>query len=178
MQDRKKHLWIVPRIGWPIFSTFMGRWWNQTIQHNSRIHYFMRWIVRFHKQPINVEKMDQTIRGPIQRRFGPSKFLCVCKLVSGLCDITKLWVSGVPTSTRDHYSIILCRVLLCTYYSASPTYLVANFSTAWGPTPTWASPISVPAYTTAAWVYPPTWESPISIPSHPTPRVYSPAVSP
>ena len=103
MQEGRKNFWIGPRIGWTIFSTLMGCWQNQIIHHKSIISYFMCWIVRFHQQPINIEEMGQTIRGPgqtirgpIQRRFGPS---CIRR------------VYFIPMSTECHDIRTECQII-------------------------------------------------------------------
>ena len=103
-QDWPKRLWIGPligwpgpRIGWPIFSTLMGSWWNRTSQRYRKIHYLWRWLVLFHQQPINVEKMGQLIQGPIQRYLSVLRYF--------------LWmISEVTYVGLVHYGfVILCR---------------------------------------------------------------------
>ena len=69
MQEGPKCLWIGPCISWLIFSTLMGCWWNRSIQQHYQHYKYCLWLVWFHQQPINVEKMGQPIQIPIQRRF-------------------------------------------------------------------------------------------------------------
>ena len=91
-QDTQKDLWIGPRIGRPIFSTFKGCWSNQTSQGYSKIYYLLRWLVWLHQQHINVEKMVQPIQGPIQR--------LVC---SSNITFYKWFLKVVPGSSAFHY---------------------------------------------------------------------------